>query len=441
MNKLWILLLGLLVASPISADWWQGLKAYESQDYALAKTQFSQLLTLGNEDAAFNLGVMYVNGQGVEADKIMALAYFTLAEELGRKNAATVTEQLRQQIDARQLAKAGQQLTLLRQIVRVWPSPAQEPGTIENLPKPVKRVEPKYPLEAARAGLFGYVAMRYLVDEQGKVQAIDVVDAYPEKIFNREAIQALKRWRYEATDKKHLLDVRLDFSLGGLEIVDKVDTFIEQNQLWQGSLLGSSQHQLLLGSVLQLAHIQSGSHLEADRDIPVSDQLDLSVFRQRNRVTTDLDGFFGEAIVRVSVDGAIIEQLKADFAPESKLDVLVGLKLKGTLDTDVYRILRNTDQPSRAAGVAPFFKVPANLFAHFWWDKAAKNGNTAAQRIMAAYDKRWEQFLLEEQDPEAMAWVGSRMLLEGEREAGLALLDAAIAKHYAHAAELKKQLI
>jgi hypothetical protein len=60
---------------------------------------------------------------------------------------------------------------------------------------------------------------------------------------------------------------------------------------------------------------------------------------------------------------------------------------------------------------------------------------------MAAYDTRWEQYLLEQQDAEVMAWAGSRLILEGQRQQGLALLDAAIAKSYPLAEELKKQLM
>jgi len=81
------------------------------------------------------------------------------------------------------------------------------------------------------------------------------------------------------------------------------------------------------------------------------------------------------------------------------------------------------------------------LSAKYWWSEAAKNGDPDAQRIMAAYHDDWEQYLLSQQHAEVMAWAGTRLLLEGQREQGLQLLDQAIAKNYPLATELKKQFL
>lgn len=441
MKKSGFLMMLVLLVNPAKADWWQTIKAYESKAYPEALKGFNQLIALGNEDAAFNLGAMYFNGEGVEADLEKALAYFMLAAELGRADAAEVLTRLLVQADAAQLAKTEQQLALLRQTVSIWPRDINETTVAVELPRPVKRAEPRYPVEAARAGLFGYVSMRFLVDEQGKVQAIDVVDSYPEKAFDRNSIRAVKHWQYEATGKKHLMSVRLDYSLEGAVSVKNAQALIDKHQLWQGSLLGSPQHQLLLGSVLRLMDVQSRVELSIDRSLPIDTNLNLAVFNPLSTVKAEFDGFFGHALVRVTEDGSIIEQLSADFAPESEINNLVGLKLSGKVETDVYRLSRGVDKRARSIYVRPSFTVPASLSAYYWWDSAAKNGSKEAQRIMAAYDNRWEQYLLQQQDAEVMAWTGSRLLLEGQREAGLALLEAAIAKQYEPAKELKKQFM
>ncbi|WP_333606839.1 TonB family protein [Arsukibacterium sp.] len=441
MKTRWMLIIALLLVNPARADWWQAINAYENKEYAAALQGFEQLITLGNEDAAYNLGAMYHNAEGVAADQEKALAYFMLAAELGRADAAELLERLLVQADAAQLAKTEQQLAVLRQSVSIWPKDLNEPTDTVELPRPVKRAEPRYPVDAARSGLFGYVSMRFLVDEQGKVQAIDVVDAYPAKTFDRESIRAVKRWQYEATGKKHLLSVRLDYSLEGAVSVNSAQALIDKHQLWQGSLLGSPQHQLLLGSVLRLMDVQSRVELYIDKSLPIDGHLNLAVFKPFSTVKADFDGFFGRALVRVAEDGRIIEQLSADFAPESDITTLLGLTLSGKIETDVYRLSRGVDQRSRSIYVRPSLSVPASLSAHYWWDSAAKNGSKEAQRIMAAYDERWEQYLLDQQDAEVMAWVGSRLMLEGQRNEGLALLDAAIAKQYRPALELKKQLM
>ena len=60
---------------------------------------------------------------------------------------------------------------------------------------------------------------------------------------------------------------------------------------------------------------------------------------------------------------------------------------------------------------------------------------------MAANDSRWERYLLSKKDPVVMAWTGSRMILEGNRKQGMALLEQAIALNYPQAREMKKQLM
>ena len=74
-------------------------------------------------------------------------------------------------------------------------------------------------------------------------------------------------------------------------------------------------------------------------------------------------------------------------------------------------------------------------------EQAAKNGNPDAQRVMAAYDPQWESYLLSLHDAEVMAWTGTRMILDGQREQGMALLEQAIAKNYTPAKEIKQQFM
>ena len=60
---------------------------------------------------------------------------------------------------------------------------------------------------------------------------------------------------------------------------------------------------------------------------------------------------------------------------------------------------------------------------------------------MAAYDKQWENYLLARQDEEVMAWTGTRLILEGQRELGMQLLEQAIAKNYQPAKDMKQQFM
>lgn len=77
--------------------------------------------------------------------------------------------------------------------------------------KPVKRVEPQYPPEAARAGTTGYVDLEFVVDPAGKVASVSVVSAKPMRTFEQAAVRALKQWQFEPGGGKG--KVRLTFSL------------------------------------------------------------------------------------------------------------------------------------------------------------------------------------------------------------------------------------
>ncbi|MCM2679826.1 energy transducer TonB [Echinimonas agarilytica] len=85
--------------------------------------------------------------------------------------------------------------------------------------QPIVRIEPKYPIKAARDGKEGYVIMRFTINELGGVDDIEVIEAQPKRVFDKEAKRALRKWKYKPkvvegkAMKQFGLTVRLDFSL------------------------------------------------------------------------------------------------------------------------------------------------------------------------------------------------------------------------------------
>lgn len=78
--------------------------------------------------------------------------------------------------------------------------------------KPIKRVDPVYPPEAARAGTTGFVEVEYTVDASGKVANVSVLNAKPARTFETAAVKAVKQWQFAAgADGRG--KVRLDFAL------------------------------------------------------------------------------------------------------------------------------------------------------------------------------------------------------------------------------------
>lgn len=88
-----------------------------------------------------------------------------------------------------------------------------------NMATPLVRVEPRFPTEALRQGIAGWVVLNFSIDETGSVTDISVLAAEPRNIFDREAIRALRRWKYQPQlvegkpIKQTNLQVQLDFQL------------------------------------------------------------------------------------------------------------------------------------------------------------------------------------------------------------------------------------
>jgi TonB family protein len=80
----------------------------------------------------------------------------------------------------------------------------------------VRMSQPKYPWKARRKGLEGYVKLEFSLDKKGEVENVAVIDAYPEKVFDRAAMKAMKKWRFTIGDDFDL-DTRIrktfDFNL------------------------------------------------------------------------------------------------------------------------------------------------------------------------------------------------------------------------------------
>ncbi|MAG00089.1 MAG: hypothetical protein CL388_02625, partial [Acidiferrobacteraceae bacterium] len=82
------LLLGS-VGTGCGPDFDKGLAATQSGHFATALREWRPLAEQGDARAQFNLGVMYVKGQGVPQDDKTALKWYTLAAEQGLADAQT----------------------------------------------------------------------------------------------------------------------------------------------------------------------------------------------------------------------------------------------------------------------------------------------------------------------------------------------------------------
>jgi len=62
---------------------------------------------------------------------------------------------------------------------------------------PIVRIEPSYPRDAAMKGIEGYVRVMLTILPDGSVGDAKVIEANPPRVFNREAIRAVLRWKFK----------------------------------------------------------------------------------------------------------------------------------------------------------------------------------------------------------------------------------------------------
>lgn len=88
-----------------------------------------------------------------------------------------------------------------------------------NDARPIIRVPPRYPIEASREGIEGWVQLEFTIDSSGTVKDVKVTDSEPKRVFDTEAKRALRKWKYKpqtvdgrATELPNM-QVVLDFKL------------------------------------------------------------------------------------------------------------------------------------------------------------------------------------------------------------------------------------
>ncbi len=62
---------------------------------------------------------------------------------------------------------------------------------------PLVRINPQYPRDAAMNQIEGYVTIEFTITESGSVRDPRVIDSDPPRVFDREAIRAILRWKFK----------------------------------------------------------------------------------------------------------------------------------------------------------------------------------------------------------------------------------------------------
>jgi protein TonB len=61
---------------------------------------------------------------------------------------------------------------------------------------PIVRVTPQYPLRASERGIEGWVEVEFTISMLGTVKDPFVLNSHPSSIFDRSALKAIRKWKY-----------------------------------------------------------------------------------------------------------------------------------------------------------------------------------------------------------------------------------------------------
>ena len=143
-----------------------------------------------------------VQQQAAEAEAARRLA---AQQEAARQTAAREAEQ--REAAARQAAAQSQQ-----QPAAAAATPA---APAQRSLRPIAMPAPRYPPDALRAGTAGEVLIEFTVGTNGSVTDARVLRANPARTFDREALNAVRRWRFEPVDAPVTTRRTVAFNPGG----------------------------------------------------------------------------------------------------------------------------------------------------------------------------------------------------------------------------------
>jgi protein TonB len=72
--------------------------------------------------------------------------------------------------------------------------------TLGDLDQPLiilTRMPPFYPLNAKRRGIQGWVNVKFVVNEQGRVENVSIVTAQPPGVFDASVMRCMSGWRFK----------------------------------------------------------------------------------------------------------------------------------------------------------------------------------------------------------------------------------------------------
>lgn len=72
---------------------------------------------------------------------------------------------------------------------------------VDQQPRLLRAIAPRYPFAAAQKGIEGRVMLRFVVDSTGKAREAAIVESEPEGIFDESALSVVKKYKFKPAMK------------------------------------------------------------------------------------------------------------------------------------------------------------------------------------------------------------------------------------------------
>lgn len=139
------------------------------------------------------------------------------AQQIAAQQEAARRESARQEAERQAAARPGTPAATAQPTPAPAATPAAAPAsaaTAQTL-RPISTPAPRYPPEALRSGTAGEVLVEITVGTDGAVTNARVLRSTPPRVFDREALNATKRWRFEPVSAPITTRRTLAFNPGG----------------------------------------------------------------------------------------------------------------------------------------------------------------------------------------------------------------------------------
>lgn len=74
---------------------------------------------------------------------------------------------------------------------------AMDKDSVDSIPKVLKRSPIVYPELARKQGASGYVLLNVLINENGRVEDVEIIESKPKEVFDLSATNTIRKWKFE----------------------------------------------------------------------------------------------------------------------------------------------------------------------------------------------------------------------------------------------------